>query len=198
MIMSWLVMFATLLYNSSSIFGGHQWMQGRNIPLLGMILDMHLHGEFKCAEELRRLPALESYISVVIKVFAIHPNMGPALCGYTCWQKLRSECFIDWQCWKLLNWVVWQSMKQVEPSSGCTEVEEFQYQDREGNSYLTSRLIHIEWNDRKDAQNWPLRTLKLLKFTKTHGITTSCYDLFQLRSHGMGYHITSYDGHKKQ
>jgi len=43
-------------------------------------------------------------------------------------------------------------------------------QEHWGRSYFTSRLIHIDWNDRQNVLNWQLRTLKPPKFTKTRGI----------------------------
>jgi len=62
-----------------------------NVLLLGIILDIHLHGDFICTAELRSPAALESYVSFAIEFFAIHQNMGPAQWGITCWQKLTSQ-----------------------------------------------------------------------------------------------------------
>ena len=52
--------------------------------MLGINLDMCLQGEINRAVELRRLAARESYVSFIIKFFAIHQNMGPAEWGNTC------------------------------------------------------------------------------------------------------------------
>jgi len=65
-------------------------MQAQITLLLGIILDMRLHGDFVCNAELRRPAALESYLSSVIKFFAIHQGMAPAQWRNTCWQKLTS------------------------------------------------------------------------------------------------------------
>ena len=65
-------------------------MLARNILLLGIILEMHLCGDFICTVELMREAALELYVLFVNKIFAIHRNMGLAQCGNTCWQKLTS------------------------------------------------------------------------------------------------------------
>jgi len=58
-----------------------------------------------------------------------------------------------------------------------------------GNVSLISRLIHIDRNNRQNVRNRQLRTLKLLNFTGTRGIPTSCYDLFRLIIHGTLYRI---------
>ena len=52
-------------------------MQTRSGLLLGIILDMPLRGDSIYTAELRRQAALASYVSFVIKFFAIHQNMGP-------------------------------------------------------------------------------------------------------------------------
>jgi len=71
--------------------GGLQWMQARNVILLGMIKDTLLCADFICTAELMRPAALASYVMFVIKFFAIHQDMGPAQWGNTCWQKLTSQ-----------------------------------------------------------------------------------------------------------
>jgi len=48
-----------------------------SVLLLGMIGDMCLHGDSVYTAELKRPAALPSYVSCVIKFFAIHQNMGP-------------------------------------------------------------------------------------------------------------------------
>jgi hypothetical protein len=53
-------------------------MKARSSQLLGMILDMRRHGDAIYTAELKRPAALASYVSFVIKIFPIHPNMGPA------------------------------------------------------------------------------------------------------------------------
>jgi len=82
---------ATLLCKSFSMRGELRWMYSRRGLLLGINLDMHLRGDSICTAELRRPAALASYVSFVIKFFAIHQNMGPAQWGNTCWQKLTSQ-----------------------------------------------------------------------------------------------------------
>jgi len=71
--------------------GGIQWMKARSGLLLGMILDMRRRGDSIYTAELKRPGALASYVSFVIKFFAIHQNMGPAQWGHTCLQKLTSR-----------------------------------------------------------------------------------------------------------
>jgi len=85
------VIWETLLYKSSSMLGGIQWRSAQRGSLLGMILDMRLHGDSMYTAEWRRLAALASYVSFVIMFFAIHQNMGVAQWGNTCWQKLTSQ-----------------------------------------------------------------------------------------------------------
>jgi len=46
--------------------------------MLGINLDMHLHGDSIYTAELTTSAALESYASCAIKFFAIHQIMGPA------------------------------------------------------------------------------------------------------------------------
>ena len=48
------------------------------VLLVGIILDMRIHGDSICTVELRRPAALASYALLDIKFFAIHQNMGPA------------------------------------------------------------------------------------------------------------------------
>jgi len=52
---------------------------------------MRLAGDSMYNAELRRPAALASYVSFVLKVLAIHPNMGLAKWGNACWQKLKSQ-----------------------------------------------------------------------------------------------------------
>jgi len=66
-------------------------MEGHSGLLLGTILDMRRHGDSIYTAELTRLAALASFVSFVIKFFAIHQNMGPAQWGNTRWQKLTSQ-----------------------------------------------------------------------------------------------------------
>jgi len=71
------------------------WWASMNVgskrPIAWKILDMRLRDDSICTAELRRLAALASYVSCVIKFFAIHQNMGPAQWGNMCWQKLTSQ-----------------------------------------------------------------------------------------------------------
>ena len=85
------VIWATLFYKSSAMLGGLQWMWARSGLLLGMILDMRLHGDSIYTAELWRPATLASYGLFVIKCFAIHLTMGPAEWGNTCWKKLTSQ-----------------------------------------------------------------------------------------------------------
>jgi hypothetical protein len=62
-----------------------------NGRLPGIILDMHLRGDSIYTAECRKTATLASYVSYVIKFFAIHQNLGPAEWGNTCWQKLTSQ-----------------------------------------------------------------------------------------------------------
>jgi len=48
-------------------------------------------GDSVYTAELRRLAAPASYVSFVIKFFAIHQNMGPAQLANTRWQKCISQ-----------------------------------------------------------------------------------------------------------
>jgi len=66
-------------------------MKARSGLLLGIILDMHRRGDSIYTAEVRRPAALASYVSFVIKFFAMDQNMGPAQWGNTCWQKLTSQ-----------------------------------------------------------------------------------------------------------
>jgi len=68
-----------------------QWMYARNVLLLGVILEIRLHNNFISTKELRRLAAPESYVSFLIKFFAIHQNIGPAQLGNTCCQKITTQ-----------------------------------------------------------------------------------------------------------
>lgn len=52
-------------------------------------------------------------------------------------------------------------------------------------------LLHTDLIGRRTTLNWQLGTLKLFKFTKTHGITMSCFDLVYRISHGTLYKISS-------
>jgi len=72
------------------MLGGLQWMYARSGLLSGTVLDMHLSGDSIYTAELKRLAALASYVSFVIKFFAIHQNMGPGQWANTCWQKRTS------------------------------------------------------------------------------------------------------------
>jgi hypothetical protein len=56
--------------------GGFQWLKSILLMLPGIILDMHLHGNSIYTVELRRPTALASYMSFVIKFFAILQNIG--------------------------------------------------------------------------------------------------------------------------
>ena len=66
-------------------------MKARSGLLFAIILDMCRHGDSIYTAEFKRPAALASYVSFVIKFFAIHQNMGPAQSGNTCWQKLTSQ-----------------------------------------------------------------------------------------------------------
>jgi len=68
------------------------WMWAQNILLVGIILDMHLHGVTIYTAELMRPVAVVVYVSFVIKYFAMHQNMEPAQRGTTGWQKGTSQC----------------------------------------------------------------------------------------------------------
>ena len=87
----WFAIWASLHCKSSSMHGGLQWMKARSGLLLGIILDMCRRGDSIDTAELRRPAALASFVSFVIKFFAIHQNMRPAQWGNTCWQKLTSQ-----------------------------------------------------------------------------------------------------------
>jgi len=63
-------------------------MQDQSGQLLEIILDMRRRGDSIYTAELKRPAALESYVLIVIKFFAIHQNLGPAQWGNTCMQKL--------------------------------------------------------------------------------------------------------------
>jgi len=89
------VIWATLDCKSSSMIGRLQWMWAWSGLLHRRFLDMHHRGDSICTAELRRLAALASYVSCVIKFFAIHQNMGPAQWGNTCWQKLTSQSYTN-------------------------------------------------------------------------------------------------------
>jgi len=89
MIVSSCVIWATVLFTSYSMLFGVQAMWVRNVLLRGVILDKHLHGASICTAGLRTLAALPSYVSFVIKFFAIHQKMGPAPWRITCRQKLK-------------------------------------------------------------------------------------------------------------
>jgi hypothetical protein len=52
--------------------------------LLGINLDMELHGNSIYTAGLRRLASLASYVLLVIEFFAIHESMGPAQLPKTC------------------------------------------------------------------------------------------------------------------
>jgi len=60
------------------MLGGLQWMQVGTVSLLEISLDTCLHGDSIYIADLRRGAALASYVSFVIKLLTIHPNMGPA------------------------------------------------------------------------------------------------------------------------
>jgi len=53
-------------------------MKARSGLLLGMIVDMRSRGDSTYTAELKRPAALASYVLFVIKILAIHKNMGPA------------------------------------------------------------------------------------------------------------------------
>jgi hypothetical protein len=55
----------------------------RSGRLLAIIPDMRCHGDSIYTAELKRPVALASYVLFVIKLFAIHQNMGPAQWGNT-------------------------------------------------------------------------------------------------------------------
>jgi len=67
------------------------WWASMNVSskrsIVGMILDMHLHGDDIYTAELMTLAALASYVTFVIKFFVIQQNMGPAQWANSCWQK---------------------------------------------------------------------------------------------------------------
>jgi len=67
------------------------------ILFLAIILYMDLHSDSIYTAVLRSPAALVSYVSFVIKFFAIHQNMGPAQCGNTWWQKLTSQSWMNQQ-----------------------------------------------------------------------------------------------------
>jgi len=115
---------------------------------------MHHCGNILCTVELRRLAAMESKVSFVIKFFAIHQNMWPAGWGNTCWQKLRSQISTDSQSWELLNWHVWWSIKQRWPFSRTKEVLELHWSVYRGDSYLSSGF-DLYW------RNWQTKPSKL-------------------------------------
>ena len=81
----------SLLYKSYLMVGGLLWMDAWSILLLGIIVDMLIHGDSIQTVELMRLAAAESYVLFVIKFFAIHQNMGPAQWGNTSRQMLTSQ-----------------------------------------------------------------------------------------------------------
>jgi hypothetical protein len=60
------------------MLGGLQGMKARSGLLLGKILDLRHRGDSIYTVELLRPAALASYVSFVIKFFAIHQIMGPA------------------------------------------------------------------------------------------------------------------------
>jgi len=64
------VIWPTLLYKSHSTLGGLQWMWAQSVLLVGIILDMRLHGTSICTAESRTPASLASYILFVIKFFA--------------------------------------------------------------------------------------------------------------------------------
>jgi len=86
-----LVIWATLHCKSFLMHGGNQWRKGRSSLVLGINVDMRRRGDSIYTAELKRPAALASYVSFVIKFFAIHQNMGPAQWGNTCLQKLTSQ-----------------------------------------------------------------------------------------------------------
>jgi len=59
-------------------------MYTRSGLLLGIILAMRHRGDSIYTAEVKRPAALASYVSFVIKFFAIHQNMGVAQWGNTC------------------------------------------------------------------------------------------------------------------
>jgi len=79
--LSFFVVWATILHLSSSMPGGLQWMFTWSGLFLGIMLDMHLCGDSTYTAKLRRPAALASYVSFVIKFFAIHLTMGLAQWG---------------------------------------------------------------------------------------------------------------------
>ena len=85
------VIWATLHCKSFLVGGGIQWMKARSGLLLGMIVDMHRHGDSIYTAKVKPPAALASYVSFVIKFLAIFQNMGPAQWGNTCLQKLTSQ-----------------------------------------------------------------------------------------------------------
>jgi len=89
------VIWGTLLYKSSSMLGGLQLMYTWSGPLLGIIPDMPYRGDSIYTAELNKPAVLASYVSFVIRFFAIHQNMGPDQSGNTCWQKLTSESWTN-------------------------------------------------------------------------------------------------------
>jgi hypothetical protein len=74
----------TLLCNTSSMLGGRQSILAWSGWFLAIVQDMCLCGDSICTAGLRRQAALASYVSFVIKFFAIHQTMGPAEWGNTC------------------------------------------------------------------------------------------------------------------
>jgi len=88
---SWFAIWATLHCKSSSMRGGLPRMKARSGILLGIILDMRRRGASIYTARLRRPAVQASFVSFVIKFFAIHQNTGPAQWGNTCWQKLTSQ-----------------------------------------------------------------------------------------------------------
>jgi hypothetical protein len=53
-------------------------MKARRRILLPILQDMRHHGDSIYTAELKQPAALASYVSFVIKFFAIYQNMGPA------------------------------------------------------------------------------------------------------------------------
>jgi len=152
--MSLFVIEATLLYKSSSMLGGLQWMLAWRGLLVSIILDMRHCGDSIYTAELRRLAALASYVSFVIKCFAIHQNMGPAQWANAGWQSahrkvkrtnsLRSNRINQFNG----RWISFGHTQKVWKSrySDCKFAKEIQI--------YHSGFKFTYWIDRQNALNW--------------------------------------------
>jgi hypothetical protein len=66
-------------------------MWARSVLLLGISLDIHLHGGSVSTAEFKRQEALASYILVVIKLFTFHQDMELDEWENINWQKCTSQ-----------------------------------------------------------------------------------------------------------